>query len=83
MRASFSRIPEQWFTPTLDSAPPRVEQLVRKRLEIARLGLAEARRFLGEGRGPDADVVLSKVDEDLALLRRRLRTEAEAVSPPS
>jgi hypothetical protein len=72
MRVS-SRIPEQWFHPSV----PRVEQLVRKRLEIARLGLAEARRYLGEGRPSDADVIMAKVDEDLALLRRRLRTENE------
>jgi hypothetical protein len=67
MRVTTSRIPEELFTPA-----PRLEQMVRKRLEIARLGLAEARRYLGEGRPADADVVLGKVDEDLAMLRRRL-----------
>jgi hypothetical protein len=70
MRVSFSRLPENWST------PPRLEQMVRKRLEIARLGLTEARRYLGEGRPTDADLILTKVDEDLALLRRRLRSEA-------
>jgi hypothetical protein len=68
MMVSVSRVNEQWFSPQA----PGLEQLVRKRLEIARLGLAEARRYLGEGRGADADVILGKVDEDLALLRRRL-----------
>jgi hypothetical protein len=70
MRVSFSRFREDWL-----SAPPRLEQMVRKRLEIARLGLTEARRYLGEGRATDADLILTKVDEDLALLRRRLRGE--------
>jgi hypothetical protein len=71
MRASLSRLPEQWSSPVAAG----LEQMVRKRLEIARLGLAEARRYLAEERGTDADVILGKVDEDLALLRRRLRGE--------
>jgi hypothetical protein len=68
MQVTISRLPELWSSP----AACGVEQLVRKRLEIARLGLAEARRYLSEGRGSDANVILGKVDEDLALLRRRL-----------
>jgi hypothetical protein len=82
MRVSFSRLPEDWFVPAATSStPPRLEQMVRKRLEIARLGLTEARRYLGEGRATDADLILTKVDEDLALLRRRLRSEPEQAAP--
>ena len=73
MRVSFSRFPEDWFAPSApESTPRRLEQMVRKRLDIALLGLTEARRYLGEGRPADADVILGKVDEDLAMLRRRL-----------
>jgi hypothetical protein len=56
---------------TAADAPP-MEQVVVKRLEIARRGLEEARRHLGDGRPGDADMILDKLDEDLHLLRMRL-----------
>ncbi len=56
--------------------PPPMEQVVVKRLEIARRGIEEARRHLGDGRTGDAQVILDKLDEDLHLLRKRLHPAA-------
>ena len=58
-------------------APP-MEQVVVKRLEIARRGLEEARRHLGDGRTGDAQMILDKLDEDLHLLRKRLHPAGPA-----
>jgi carbon storage regulator CsrA len=57
------------------SGPERLDLLVQRRLEIARNGLAEARRHLRAGRAEDAGVLIEKVDEDLHLLRCRVRRE--------
>jgi carbon storage regulator CsrA len=54
-----------------------IKRLLDKRLEIARGGLSEARQCLHAGLEEDARVLLEKVDEDLHLLRRRLRREIE------
>jgi hypothetical protein len=64
--------------------PAPMDQVVARRLDIARRGLEEARRHLGDGRPGDAELLLGKLDEDLHLLRKRLRREAEeaaALSP--
>jgi hypothetical protein len=58
--------------------PPPMEQVVVKRLEIARRGLEEARRHLGDGRSGDAAMILGKLEEDLSLLRNRLRDAGQA-----
>jgi carbon storage regulator CsrA len=62
-----------------DEAPTlhAIKRLLDKRLEIAREGLSEARQCLHAGQEEDARVLLEKVDEDLHLLRRRLRREIE------
>jgi carbon storage regulator CsrA len=54
-----------------------IKRLLDKRLEIAREGLSEAQQCLQSGQEEDAQVLLNKVDEDLHLLRRRLRRELE------
>ncbi len=54
-----------------------IKRLLDKRLEIARGGISEAQRCLLSGQNDDAHVLLEKVDEDLHLLRRRLRREIE------
>src|SRR4051812_30038049 len=58
-----------------DQAPSLqdVKRLIDKRLEIAREGLSEARKCLRNGQEEDARVLLEKIDEDLHLLRRRVR----------
>ena len=66
---------------TIDSAASPLDQLVQKRLDIARLGLTEVRSRLDAGLEFDAEIILRKVDEDLHMLQRRLRREvAKAVS---
>ena len=62
-----------------EAAPtlPAIKRLLDKRLEIAREGLSEVRECLRAGQEEDANVLLEKVDEDLHLLRRRLRREIE------
>ena len=54
-----------------------LERLMDKRLEIAREGLNEARQGLRAGDSDYASLIIEKVDEDLHLLRRRLRREFE------
>ncbi len=61
-----------------DAGPPPMEQVVVKRLDIARRGLEEARRHLGDGRSGDAAMILGKLEEDLFLLRNRLRVAGDA-----
>jgi carbon storage regulator CsrA len=54
---------------------PMLRRLMEKRLDIAREGINEARQMLRAGFEEDARVILEKVDEDLHLLRRRIRRE--------
>jgi hypothetical protein len=62
-----------------DAAPlPAIKTMLEKRLEIARSGLHEAQLLLRAGNEADARMILEKVDEDLHLLRRRVRRELEA-----
>ena len=56
---------------------PAIEQMLTKRLEIARTGIREAQILLHNGNEEDARIVLEKIDEDLHLLRRRVRREFE------
>ena len=55
----------------------RLNQLVDRRLEVARRGLSELRQRLRAGSAEDAETILEKLDEDLHLLRRRVRRELE------
>jgi carbon storage regulator CsrA len=74
------RVAEWGVEPVLEDEVPTlraVKRLLDKRLEIAREGLSEAQQCLRSGREEDARVLLEKVDEDLHLLRRRLRRELE------
>jgi carbon storage regulator CsrA len=61
---------QQWMTPPDASAP--VRGLANRRVETARKGLAEAQRLLAAGRTVEAAETLNRIDEDLALLERRL-----------
>ncbi len=67
--------------PSAPSSP--FTQMVDRRLSIAQKGLAEARQHLAAGQVEDADIVLEKIDEDLHLLRCRIRREMETVAPRS
>jgi hypothetical protein len=62
-----------------DHAPtlPAIRQMLEKRLEIAREGIHQAQQQLHTGNEEDARILLEKVDEDLHLLRRRVRREFE------
>jgi hypothetical protein len=66
-------------TETIDASASPLDQLVQKRLEIARMGLREARTSLDAGLEFDAEVTLRKIDEDLHMLQRRLRREVGKV----
>ena len=59
-----------------------VKQLIDRRLEIARKGITEAHKCLRAGQDEEARVLLEKVDEDLHLLRRRVRREVEKAEAP-
>jgi len=69
--------------PGPDEVPslPMLRKLLDKRLDIAREGISEARALLRGGHEEDARVLLEKVDEDLHLLRRRVRREFEKAEP--
>lgn len=58
----------------------QVEQLVDRRLELARKGVREVQLCLREGRTADAEDLLLRVEDELYLLRRRLRREVAQVS---
>jgi len=69
---------------SIDDAPvvevpalPALKRLLDKRLDIAREGISEAQHLLRAGMEADARIILEKVDEDLHLLRRRIRREFE------
>jgi sRNA-binding carbon storage regulator CsrA len=54
-----------------------IQRLLEKRLEISQEGLNEARHLLRMGDRDGATLLIDKVDEDLHLLRRRIRKEFE------
>jgi carbon storage regulator len=59
----------------------QLNQMLNKRLEIARLGLSEAQQLLSD-QPHEASFILDKVDEDLHMLQHRLRREFEKFDPP-
>jgi len=61
--------------PTLN----QLNKLMEKRLEITRQGLEELRLHLHNGETTDAEQILEKIDEDLLMLRRRVRREVESL----
>ena len=70
----------EWGSPEPAAEAPTLEALKRlldKRLEIARKGIDQAHHCLSRGQEEDAQMLLEKVDEDLNLLRRRVRREIE------
>jgi carbon storage regulator CsrA len=78
------RVAEWGPAPEPAGRPPdllRVNQMVDRRLEIARRGLTELRDRLASGEGDDARTILDKLDEDLHLLRTRLRRETAQCAP--
>jgi carbon storage regulator CsrA len=64
-----------------DEAPTllRLQQLVDRRLAVTRRGVAEAQARLADGDDDEAEVLLGLIDEDLEMLRRRVRREVEKV----
>jgi two-component system, OmpR family, response regulator len=60
---------KQWAAP--DASAP-VLGLANRRVETARMGLAEAQRLLAAGQTAEAAETLQRIDEDLVLLERRL-----------
>ena len=78
---------ERGVRPTAEPAasePPslvQLDQLVQKRLDVARLGLTELRRRLDCGQEDDAEIIRTKIDEDLKMLQQRVRREVEKAAP--
>jgi carbon storage regulator CsrA len=71
--------PEPEFTenpPTLI----RLNQMLKKRLEITRLGLCEFHAHVRAGHDEDADRTLASLNEDLDMLQRRVQREVERTS---
>jgi len=67
--------------PEFSEGPPaliRLNQLLKKRLEIARRGLSEVRAHLRAGR--DAGETLAHLEEDLQSLQLRFQREVERTS---
>jgi carbon storage regulator CsrA len=72
------------LSPRAAAAPPPappVRQMVQKRLEVIRSGLALLQRELAFDRKADAEMTLAKLDEDVRLLEARL--EREMGAPPA
>jgi carbon storage regulator CsrA len=69
--------------PAAEEAPgARLNRAVRGRLQVTRTGLAEVRRQLEAGRAEAAQLLLDKIEEDVALLQERLG-EPPAPPPPA
>src|SRR5690349_3214102 len=64
--------PDEETSPSLSLV--RINQLLNRRLEIARRGLSHAQELAAD-QPEDASVLLEKVDEDLHMLQRRLQLE--------
>jgi hypothetical protein len=77
LAASLARISTLTDAELPPPAAARLAQLVNRRLDIARIGLDEVRGQIRAGDSAHANLLLDKIDEDLRLLQRRLRREAE------
>ena len=58
--------------PAAEPPAARLNRAVRSRLQVTRTGLAEMRRQLQAGRTDVAQMLLDKIEEDVALLQERL-----------
>jgi carbon storage regulator CsrA len=67
--------------PASSPSMQQVNQLIQKRLEIARHAVSEIRTHLRGDDHEDVQVLLERLDEDLRLLRRRVRREVEKNGP--
>lgn len=72
--------------PSLDPLSPlsliQLSQLLQKRLEVARMGLRCVREQMENGELEDAGDTLDRLEEDLNLLRTRMRKEVGAALRP-
>lgn len=72
--------------PSLDPLSPlsliQLNQLLQKRLEVARMGLKSAQDQMACGELEDATETLARLDEDLQLLKSRMQKEVGAALKP-
>ena len=86
LRAEVPDRAAEWGTepePVFTESPPtlvRLNQLLKKRLRIAQLGLSEVHALLRAGNDADADNTLSLLNEDLDMLQKRVQREVERTS---
>jgi carbon storage regulator CsrA len=70
---------KEWSEPAAPTQPDdilsRVEQLLRKRLQVSAIGLALLRRQIREGRTQEAETTLGEIEDDLRLLQDRVGAE--------
>lgn len=68
---------KEWGKPAAPKSTEtaRIEELVRKRLQVTGVGLSVLRRQIREGRGQDAETTLNNIEEDLQLLQGRFGLE--------
>jgi carbon storage regulator CsrA len=75
--------PQEAGQPPPQARNPRpANDLVGKRLDVARAGLAELQRQLAAGQTPEAETTLRKLEEDIRLLQQRLAGEPEPAPEP-
>jgi carbon storage regulator CsrA len=70
--AEWGKARPQAAPPAPEPQAPPLNQVVRQRLRVSRVGLAEVQRLVRAGRIEEAQRLLEKIDEDVALLERRL-----------
>ncbi len=70
----------EWADTPTPTGPPRLNDLVEKRLAIVRQGLDEVQRSVSAASTEEAELLLDKLDEDLHLLRQRLHSETSKQS---
>jgi carbon storage regulator CsrA len=75
------------WSPTTDTVSPllliEINQMLQKRLDVARRGMAVMREQLEAGDPEAAALTLASLDDDLAMLQRRVQQEVtRAIRPP-
>lgn len=80
LRAELRDKKAEWSEPAAEPVDADCARLVRRRIQVARAGVAQLQRQLERGLAQDAAVTLDKLEEDLQLLERRLAAPAQ---PPA
>lgn len=69
---SAAELTEQFSQAQFDTPPSRFQQMIFRRLQIARKGMAEVQRYLSQGKDREAEELIARLEEDHQMLQRRV-----------